>query len=136
MNELSVRITRIYPSQEILHAYLLIEHSSREAEQIPIILKRNRHTNVVSLNICHHVLTRFKSGSITLVINDQSEFICHFTEELHPLLHMDESFIVHLDHPLEYDIKFRVFHPYSLIENEEVFILPQGSTHLRLTSLL
>ena len=132
VSELSVRITRIYPSQEILHAYLLIEHHSRKTEQIPIVLKRNRHTNVVSLNICHHVLTRFKSGSITLVINDQSEFICHFTEELHPLLHMDESFIVHLDHPLEYDIKFRVFHPYSLIQNKEVFTLPQGSTHLRL----
>ena len=132
VDDISIRITRLYPSQEILHAYLSVSNS-KKSEQIPISIKRNHYTNVISLNICHHVLKRFESGSITLVINDQSEFICHFTDELHPLLHMDESFTIHLEHRLEYDIKFKVFHPYSLIENEAIFTLPRDSNHLCLS---
>lgn len=132
IGDISIRITRLYPSHEIFHAHLSI-HNSKSLENIPISIKRNQYTNVVSLNICHHALKRFESGSITLVINDQSEFICHFTDELHPLLHMDESFTVHLAYQLEYDIKFKIFHPYSLVVKDDVWIIPRGVTHLCLS---
>ncbi|QUE86337.1 hypothetical protein [Exiguobacterium alkaliphilum] len=123
-----IRVTTRFQSAESIHAHLIVRNQMQE-EHVPIPLKRNRISNLVSLSICQHVINRFQSGQITLSINGQTELIGHFTDELHSLLSMDESYTVHLSHPLPYEISFKIFHPYSLENEPHIFTFERGKTY-------
>ncbi|WP_214685667.1 hypothetical protein [Exiguobacterium sp. s155] len=128
IQSLMIRVTTRFQVNESIHAHLIVRNQLQE-ERVPIPLKRNRKSNLVSLSICQHVIHRFQSGQITLSINGQTELIGQFTDELHSLLSMDKSYTVHLSHALPYEISFKVFHPYSLENEPHVFTFEQGKIY-------